>query len=171
MTTTLTREAGFNPFIYEGRHLNSISFYNEEKILFTENKGWFGSNNNLDSLIIPTVKVKRKADLKHKGAFVLPINDYYGKRYDLFIQVDNKDIKIIKQERKQTDYTYDIRVYNLYTISILGKIVEVEENAGFIRTEKGKELDKWTAILKNDRIDIDSYNLSKLLDKYNLVEK
>lgn len=172
-TSILGREMFLNPFVFEGRQITSISFYSKkEGEICTLKRGWFGdTNNDFRFFKVPLIKVKRKKDFNHKGCFVLPSNTSYGDRgYDLYIEVDNENVKLACG-KSEKDMGTDKFIYNNYLAVILGESVWFNIIDKVERAPKGQEVDKWENILSKQGIKINKYELELLLEKYNLVEK
>ena len=171
-TSILGRESFLNPFVFEGRQITSITFYNKDGEICTLKRGWFGeTNNQFDSFTVPLIKVKRKKDFNHKGCFVLPSPTLYNTRgYDLYIGVDNENVKLTCG-KSEKDMGTDKFFYNNYLAVILGVSVWFNIIDKVERTPKGIEVDKWDNILSKQGIKINRYELELLLEKYNLVEK
>lgn len=80
----------YNPFYVEvnnkPRFLNSINVFKDGKIVATNNRGWFGNNNNFETLEFDVdVVMKRTVDLKCKTAFIVKSDCTYDTRYDIYI--------------------------------------------------------------------------------------
>lgn len=170
-TSILGRESFLNPFVFEGRQITSITFYNKEGVICSLKRGWFGDTDNpFESFTVPLIKVKRKVDFNHKGCFVLPSTSSWWKAYDLYIEVDNENVKLTCG-KSEKDMGTDRFIYNTYLAVILGESVWFNIIDKVERTPKGIEVDKWDNILSKQGIKINKYELELLLEKYNLVEK
>ena len=80
----------YNPFSIEVNNkyytLDSISVFENGKIIARTNSGWFGSNNNYDEMFFDCDCVlKRKIDLNYTNAFIIKSENSYENRYDLYI--------------------------------------------------------------------------------------
>lgn len=80
----------FNPFSVEVNDkeytLDSISIFENGKIIARTNSGWFGSNNNYDEMFFDCdCVVKRKIDLNYTTAFIIKSGNSYENRYDLYV--------------------------------------------------------------------------------------
>ena len=80
----------YNPFYVivnnKSRFLDSINVFKDGKIVAKTNRGWFGNNNNFDTLEFDIdVVMKRAIDLKCKTAFIVKSDCTYDTKYDLYI--------------------------------------------------------------------------------------
>lgn len=169
----LTRASGFNPFILEGRIVNNIIFYNEDGKILEMNRGWFGYNNDCESLDLGSITYRRKVNLNRKENFYISIADnIHGLAYDLWIYVDNINVKIIDKGtcEKKCD-CYSIQVYHDYDFEVYGYKFSQQFYVESIKTDFGKKVDEMSKELEQLNIRIDSYYLAQLLINYDLVKK
>lgn len=166
-----------NEFIFNGRYIDNIIFYNDNGLITETKNGWFGNSNNCyEELEVGEIKIRNKTilnKLNKQENFVIPIKDKFNNsKYDLYLYIDDNNIKIINhtiENKNMTDtliYTYDV-----FSISIFNEIVEIKT---FIKSEKtnfGNIVEQMQNELKALNIDIDEYILTKLMKQYDLVKK
>ena len=172
----LEREKCLNPFFFDGKMVNNIVFYNDSGIIVSVGRGWFGSNNNLDGLDVPEIVSKRKTDITKKLNFVVPFyGGYYNcKQCHLYLYVDGTNItldKYITPGKSFGKYDTDVHDVETYKGAILGVGFTFDKWVNFRRTEFGLKVDKMGKLFKEKGISIDLYNLEKLLENFDIVEK
>lgn len=174
--STLKREKFLNPFFFNGKTVADIIFYNDSGIIARVGRGWFGSNNNLDGLDVPEIVSKRKIDITKKLNFVVPFNDGFHsyKQCQLYLYVDGTNItldKYITLGKTFGKYDTDVNDIETYKGSILGVDFTFDKWVNFRRTEFGLKVDEMGKLFKEKGISIDLYNLQKLLENFDIVEK
>lgn len=172
----LERGKYLNPFFFDGKAVDDIIFYNDGGIIVSVGRGWFGSNNDLDGLDVPEIVRKRKIDITKKLNFVVPYSDGYHpyKQCHLYLYVDGTNItldKYITLNKTLGEHATDVHDVETYKGSILGVGFTFDKGVNFRRTEFGLKVDKVAKLLKEKRISIDLYNLQKLLENFDIVEK
>lgn len=174
--SNLEREKLLNPFFFDGKMVADIIFYNDSGIIASVGRGWFGSNNNLDGLDVPEIVSKRKIDTTKKLNFVVPYSDGYQpyKQCHLYLYVDGTNItldKYITLDKTFGKYDTDVHDVETYKGSILGVDFTFDKWVNFRRTEFGLKVDEMKKLFKEKGISIDLYNLQKLLENFDIVEK
>lgn len=177
--TILTTVPYLNPFIMNDRQITNIIFYNDEGILFETHRGWFGYGNNAFKSfdLVDEVKVRRITALNKldkKENFVVSSSIAYSndKGYDLYLYVDGKNISLDKEEFKEENFSStQIRKYVNRCLTIYNKKIDLEETLKFVDTDFGQEVKKTKEELSSLGIQINQYDLIKLLETYNLVKR
>lgn len=172
----LERERYLNPFFFDGKVVADIIFYNDGGIIARVGRGWFGSNNNLNGLDVPEIVSKRKVDTTKKLNFVVPHSDGYQpyKQCHLYLYVDGTNItldKSIVKDKTFGECPTDVHDVETYKGSILGVGFTFDKWVNFRRTEFGLKVDEMGKLFKEKGISIDLYNLQKLLENFDIVEK
>lgn len=170
----LTRILGFNPFIFGGdKAVDDIIFFNDKKEKISVGRGWFGSNNMLDDLIIPDIKRKNKENLDKKESFFMTSHTGWRdeKRVILFLYEDGKDIKLINVSRRQDEMNMSIYHYIKYEYKIFDKTVSFELVERIVPTDFGIKVLNMAEELKKEGIKISEYDLKRIMEKYDLVKK
>ena len=172
----LEREKYLNPFFFDGKMVNNIIFYNDAGIIVSVGRGWFGSTNNLDGLDVPEIVSKRKIDITKKLNFVVPFygGDYNCKQCHLYLYVDGTNItldKYITPNKTLGKHDTDVHDVETYKGSILGVGFTFDKWVNFRRTDFGLKVDAMGKLFKEKGISIDLYNLEKLLENFDIVEK
>ena len=175
----LEREKYLNPFFFDGKTIADIIFYNDSGIIAHVGRGWFGSNNNLDGLDVPEIVSKRKIDITKKLNFVVPhsAEGYYPSYKHwccLYLYVDGTNItldKYITPNQTLGKHDTDVHDVETYKGSILGVGFTFDKWVNFRRTEFGLKVDEMEKLFKEKHISIDLYNLEKLLENFDIVEK
>ena len=175
----LEREKCLNPFFFDGKTVSDIIFYNDSGIIVSVGRGWFGSNNNLDGLDVPEIVSKRKIDITKKLNFVVPhsAEGYYPSYKHwccLYLYVDGTNItldKYITPNKTLGKHDTDVHDVETYKGSILGVGFTFDKWVNFRRTEFGLKVDEMGKLFKEKGISIDLYNLEKLLENFDIVEK
>jgi len=197
-TTTIKQESSFyNPYYLEGRKIDAIVFYLEGEIIAKTN--WFktyGGNNGYKSFELnEEVKRKNKIDLFSKNSFISKTTeeiDAYGEDYSLFINLDkytynllgesfshesdcyksykskmNIDLFAVKKDSSY-DKDNDKMIYfdneDLHTITV---------EYGHRSEKKPKQLkvEKLQKLFEANNLNIQQYEISKILDLCNLSVK
>lgn len=166
-----------NEFIFNGRYINNIIFYNDNGLITETKRGWFGnSNNGYEELEVGEIKIRNKTilnKLNKQENFVIPIKDEFNNsKYDLYLYIDNTNIKIISETIKEQKMssTY-IQIFNIFKISIFDEIVEVKNYLTSKTTEFGDKVKKIYKELQNLSINIDEYTLSLIMENFDIVKK
>ena len=117
--TTLSREAKFyNPFIMDGKEINSIRFYNDGKVVVSSR--WFGNNNSYKCIEFPfEVKKATKENLNRKDAYYLRSSNNVCKSYDLYIHTSLVDLQFV-ETKEDCNTWYSNRTKDVFTISLTG---------------------------------------------------
>ena len=196
--TTIKQESSFyNPYYLEGRKIDAIVFYLEGEIIAKTN--WFktyGGNNGYKSFELnEEVKRKNKIDLFSKNSFISKTTeeiDAYGEDYSLFINLDkytynllgesfshesdcyksykskmNIDLFAVKKDSSY-DKDNDKMIYfdneDLHTITV---------EYGHRSEKKPKQLkvEKLQKLFEANNLNIQQYEISKILDLCNLSVK
>ena len=177
--STLKREKFLNPFFFNDKTVADIIFYNDSGIIARVGRGWFGSNNSLDGLDVPEIVNKRKIDITKKLNFVVPHSaegyyPSYKKWCCLYLYVDGTNItldKYITLNKTLGKHATDVHDVETYKGSILGVDFTFDRWVNFRRTELGLKVDEMGKLLAEKGISIDLYNLQKLLENFDIVEK
>lgn len=177
MSNILTVESCYNPFFIDGREIKRIIFYNDSGIVLKTRSGWFGYNNNFrGGLDIPETISKRKVDLSIKKCFYVPVAPEYYERNkkcaELYLYIDGESIKLIdKTESQECFNKVDIWHYENFTFEICGHVIVENLVVKIERNEFGQKVDAIQKELEEAGIKIDSFDLKRLLEKYNLIKK
>ena len=109
-----------------------------------------------------------------KENFVVSSSIAYSndKGYDLYLYVDGKNISLDKEEFKEEKFSStQIRKYVNRCLTIYNKKIDLEETLKFVDTDFGQEVKKTKEELSSLGIQINQYDLIKLLETYNLVKR
>ena len=188
-----------------GREIRNIKFYNkdtQEVIANTNERGWltetnpYGSDMRVDGFCIKgevksynaNVDIKKKMSLGEN--FTVNVQKKYNfdePQCELYVVIDNKNAKLLKDERQQELMTtvYD----NISTNTYFYRVVEIEveeamkgkrisvsfkNNIGNRQedtTKENAELDKVYEVIKELGIYVDKSDVGKILNKFNLVQR
>ena len=171
MTNTLEKASNwYNPFYIEGRQVKNIYLYNESGIICETGRGWFGDNNDMDSLFIGETIRKAKFNPETKCNFWIPVA---AKCCNVYLYVDGKDItceRLPDSESDMLDHTV-IYHYRHYSVTVHGVKKQIETFDHTTTTDFGRKVDKLTETFKEMGLNIDHYNTIKLLKSFNVSKK
>lgn len=175
LSSTLTRTTGYNPFVLDDIKINNIIFYNDEGQLLDLNQGWFGNNNNYcQSLDLGSISYRRKINFSKKENFCVSVAEKYTnyKNYDLYIYVDNKNVKIIDKGLREIQFDASkVTVYHDYDFEVYGYKFSQYFYVKSYNTDFGNKVDAMAKELEELHINIDTFHLRLLMEKYELVRK
>ena len=188
-----------------GRKIRNIKFYNkdtQEVIADTNERGWltetnpYGSDMRVDGFCIKgevksynaNVDIKKKMSLGEN--FTVNVQKKYNfdePACELYVVVDNENVKLLKDERQQEIMTtvYDevqttTHFYRVVEIEVeeamKGKRISVsfKNNVGNRQEDTTKEqdlLDKTYEAIKELGIYVNKSDVGKILNKFNLVQR
>lgn len=97
----------YRPWFIDDRAIYSITFFNANGIIYKTPCGWLQENGktDIDFIEIKQPIKKRKVDFTCKKNFIVTYDDYGGKKYNLFIYVDNVNVCVEKINTKTTTET------------------------------------------------------------------
>lgn len=177
MTNTLTQSAKwYNPFYIEGRQVKNIYFYNESGIVCETGRGWFGNNNGMGSMYIGETIRKAKFNPAAKCNFWIPVaaESYEtDKCCNVYLYVDGKDITCERLPDTQSDGVCKAWIdhWQHFAVNIHGIKKQIEKYTGNEKTAFGRKVDKMEKTFKDMGIRIDSYEVMKLLESFNVSKK
>lgn len=167
-----------NPFIFNGRYIKKIIFFDDSGVICENARGWFGNNNIYkNGLEVPEIASKKKIDLSIKKCFYVPTPaEWYEQRgtkcADLYLYIDGEKIKFIKSEKKQVQINdRDLYFYNIFNFSIFAEVVTVEILEKIESTAFGEYVEEVKKNFESDGIKLDSYIIASILRKYNIIKK
>lgn len=155
MKENLLKETFWNPWVAvtdkgNAYRLENIKIYSEYGIILETGCGWFGSNNDLGSITIDTIYLKRKADLTSKQNFIIKEEKSKYRLendYTLYIYYKNIDCNFIK---------FDLSTFWLESVFTILNGYEIRDVLG----QRNRESD---AIKYDDKLQkaieqLDTYN-------------
>lgn len=177
MTDILTTQPLFNPFFVEDRQIKKIVFYNDSGVVFETRSGWFGNNNNFrDGFNIPDATLRRKVDFTRKECFYTSTQGEYYERNRkfaiLYLYIDGEKIKQLdKSEYKTQMSDSQVWYYERFEFDILGQYINEHVVKKIEKTDFGRQVEEMEKKLEEMHIKINSYDLTLLMKKFDLVEK
>lgn len=120
MSQLYTISPGFNPYHVDVNNktyvIRTIMLYKKDQSIISTNNGWFGNNNNVSTLIIPTVILRRKPKIDGKTFIIVNKRNVFTRlntysEVDLYIPFEYFDFEITQTEENHGYYSY---VYQHY---------------------------------------------------------
>lgn len=177
MINKLTTQPLFNPFFVEDRQLKKIVFYNDSGVVFETRSGWFGSNNNFrGGFNIPDAVLRRKIDFTRKECFYVSTpGEYYerGRKFAiLYLYIDGEKIKQLdRAEYEKQMCESQVWHYERFEFDILDQYINEHIVTKIEKTDFGRQVEEMEKKLEELHIKINSYDLTQLMKKFDLIEK
>lgn len=161
-----------NPYLVNGKQLANIIFYNEGGVVLDTDSSWFRDYNLGDIkkvfLEVDEVKNRRKVNFSRNEVFLVG--------HVLYIPAELVNLTWIEEkeyDRGANNVYYDVFKFNVWSETRLASINEItiHKYVGSRQTDFGAKVEQVKKQLEEDKINIESYYLEKLLEKYDLVKK
>lgn len=171
----LSRTPCTNPFVLDGIKINNIIFYNDEGSFLELHQGWFGNTDNYCKVLdLGSISYRRKINFSKKENFCVSVAEKYTnyKNYDLYIYIDNKNVKITDKGEQEVQFDASkVTVYHNYDFEVYGYKFSQHFYVKSYNTDFGNKVDAMAKELEELHINIDTFYLRLLMEKYELVRK
>ena len=179
MITTIYRASDFIRSLYvyynsKGYEIHSIIFFKDGKELLTWDRGFFDKDYDKIKISDKDIIRKLKPDLNLKQPFITTYKESWQQkpRANLYIYVDDTNIKLSKPTESIEKHELDIWVYDNYTLTMFDTVIDIKKCINCIDTPLGEKSKQLAKEFKDKfYIDVSSYDISKILKDYDIVKR
>lgn len=180
----------YRPYFINDIELKNIIFYNKNGIVLQVKYGFIEEyfkrdilsyGGDLIALGIDTPKKANKVNFDRQDNFYITVNDYTGKKYNLYINTNNINIELSGTEKKEISEGY-YHIYNIYKLTCKNGcyVIDSKNNekdsfyiCNFDKVEQTDKTTEYDTVRNNikEKYYVDIYSIEKARQVYTELKK